>query len=94
VDKRGLLADPPPPLLVHVVVECPLAYFDPRKKLPNSKKNVVFILSNFLVRTLQCKKMVVHENMKKEPSKVGYSSIIEEFSHTSHKGSSAYMAQN
>ena len=22
VDKRGLLADPPPPLLVHVVVEC------------------------------------------------------------------------
>ena len=24
VDKRGLFADPPPPLLVHVVVECPL----------------------------------------------------------------------
>jgi hypothetical protein len=44
-------------------------------------KNVLtFVSSNFLVRTLQCKKkgfkilIFAHENMKKQPSKVAHNS--------------------
>ena len=52
-------------------------FLTPQKILPKIKKKIHFLSSNFLVRTLQCKKKInfcAHENMKKQPSKVAHNS--------------------
>ena len=49
VDKRGLLADPLPPFLVHAVVECPListqiVLFSSKTTSENLIPYIVFVL--------------------------------------------------
>jgi hypothetical protein len=54
--------------------------FNPKKYFSNFLLNFfTFVLSNFLVRTLQCKNLFkksifAHEDMKKQPSKVAHNS--------------------
>jgi hypothetical protein len=48
-----------------------------RKYFSNLKNKLTYILCNFLVQTLQCKKKILifaHENIKKPPSKVAHNS--------------------